>query len=130
MYANANASLRPLLASYGRRAGSSGGSESSGGSGERSSCSSSGSGAGRGRLALVCLHFSDPPVRRQALVRGSELVEQLAEALAHGGGSGLGLKMGGGFRPRVPMCGTSYQPQTYTKWRLRYRSVRTTVART
>ncbi|KXZ50105.1 hypothetical protein GPECTOR_18g80 [Gonium pectorale] len=39
---------------------------------------------GGGRVALVCLQFSDPPVRRQALVGGGELVAQLAEALPTG----------------------------------------------
>ncbi|GIL68512.1 hypothetical protein Vafri_21779 [Volvox africanus] len=39
---------------------------------------------GGGRVALVCLQFSDPPVRRKQLVGGSELVSQLAEALEPG----------------------------------------------
>ncbi|GLI66846.1 hypothetical protein VaNZ11_010829, partial [Volvox africanus] len=41
-------------------------------------------GSGGGRVALVCLQFSDPPVRRAQLVGGRELVSQLGEALEPG----------------------------------------------
>lgn len=41
---------------------------------------------GQGTVALVCLQFSDPPYRRQALVSGQEgLVDEIAAALGPGG---------------------------------------------
>ncbi|GFR48671.1 hypothetical protein Agub_g10626 [Astrephomene gubernaculifera] len=69
--ANANASLPLLLGSYG--------------STHDPGCRTSSAGSPRARsVALVCLQFSDPPVRRQALVGGGDLVAQLAEVLEPG----------------------------------------------
>ncbi len=62
--------------------GGNGGTVRSGGAGGAGSC-------GHGTVALVCLQFSDPPYRRQALVSGQEgLVDEIAAALRPGGGLG------------------------------------------
>ncbi|GIL92438.1 hypothetical protein Vretifemale_19999 [Volvox reticuliferus] len=107
--ANANASLVPLLGSYGKRTtlplngpgktqhaagGSAAAAPAGPGNGIAARTAAAGGhdgesdgqlrGGGGGRVALVCLQFSDPPVRREQLVGGSELVSQLAETLEPG----------------------------------------------